>query len=75
VENLHKIPSTGPDSGLRTTRYLFTVVPGQLHYLGTWNLEQENTLGFLNEKTQLDAQLTPILKNLNFNAAVVTLPQ
>ena len=75
MENLHKIPSTGPGSGLRTTRYLFTVVPGQLHYLGTWNLEQENTLGFLNEKTQLDAQLTPILKNLNFNAAVVTLPQ
>ena len=75
VENLHKIPSTDPGSGLRTTRYLFTVVPGQLHYLGTWNLEQENTLGFLNEKTQLDAQLTPILKNLNFNAAAVTLPQ
>ncbi|OGX90446.1 energy transducer TonB [Hymenobacter coccineus] len=75
VESLHKIASPGPSSGLRTTRYLFTVAPGQLHYLVTWNLEQENTLGFLNEKTQLDAHLAPILKNLNFNAAVVALPQ
>lgn len=73
VENLRKFP--GPGSGLRTTRYLFTVAPGQLHYLGTWDLGQESTLAFLNEKAQLDAQLTPILKNLNFSTAVVALPQ
>ena len=75
-ENLRKTTSPAPTGGrLSATRYLFTVTAGQLHYLGTWNLEQENAPVFLNEKTQLDAQLLPVFKNLSFDAAVLALPQ
>ena len=75
-ENLRKTPSPTPAAGhLSATRYLFTVAAGQLHYLGTWNLEQENAPVFLNEKAQLDAQLLPLFKNLSFDAAMVALPQ
>ena len=62
------------DGRLSATRYLFTVAAGQLHYLGTWNLEQKNAPVFLNEKAQLDAQLLPLFKNLSFDAAMISLP-
>ena len=75
MENLHKFPGAGAGNRLVSTRYLFTVAPGQLHYLGTWNLEQENMPVFLYEKAQLDAQLIPIFKNLHFDAAVAALPE
>ncbi len=75
VENLHKFPGAGVGNRLGSTRYLFTVPPGKLHYLGTWNLEQENMPVFLNEKAQLDAQLIPIFKNLHFDTAVAALPE
>ena len=75
-ENLRKAPNSEPAAGhLSATRYLFTVAAGQLHYLGTWNLEQENAPVFLNEKAQLDAQLLPLFKNLSFGTAMVALPQ
>ena len=75
-ENLRKAPSPkAADGRLSATRYLFTVAAGQLHYLGTWNLEQENAPVFLNEKAQLDAQLLPLFKNISFDAAMVALPQ
>ena len=75
-ENLRKTTSPKTADGrLSATRYLFTVAAGQLHYLGTWNLEQENAPVFLNEKAQLDAQLLLLFQNLSFDAAVSALPQ
>lgn len=50
-------PSPGPGPGVAASRYVFTVVPGQLHYVGTWNLANENEPIFLDEKALLDATL------------------
>ena len=75
AENLRKPRPAATTAALRETRYLFTVAPGQLHYLGTWNLEAENTPVFRNEKAILDAQLTPLFKILDFPQAVVAVPQ
>lgn len=73
AEELRK-PAAAP-AALRETRYLFTVAPGQLHYIGTWDLEAENAPVFRNEKANLDAQLAPIFKNLNFPPAIVAVPR
>lgn len=74
-ENLRKPGRAAATAALRETRYLFTVAAGQLHYLGTWNLEVENAPVFRNEKAILDAQLTPLFKILDFTQAVVAVPQ
>ena len=75
-ENLRKMPSPETAAGrLSATRYRLTVAAGQLHYPGTWNLEQEHAPVFLNEKAPLDAQLLALFKNLSFDAAMVALPQ
>ena len=74
-ENVRKAAGSVADGRLNATRYLFTVEPGKLHYLGTWNLEQENAPVFHNRKAQIDAQLTPIFKYLNFTDALVAVPE
>jgi len=43
--------------GVAATRYVFTLLPGQLHYVGTWNFANENEPIFLNEKELLDPSL------------------
>ena len=50
-------PSAGQAPGVAASRYVFTVVPGQLHYVGTWNFANENEPIFLDEKALLDATL------------------
>jgi hypothetical protein len=74
-EELRKPRAAAATSALHETRYLFTVTAGQLHYLGTWNLEAAGAPVFRNEKTILDAQLTPLFKILDFTQAVVAVPQ
>ncbi len=74
-ENLRKARPAAATAPLRETRYLFTVVPGQLYYVGTWDLKSENAPAFRNEKAVLDAQLVPLFKYLDFSKAVVAVPQ
>jgi hypothetical protein len=74
-ESLGKPRVAHPDSSLKATRYQFTVQPGKVHYLGTWNFEQENAPAFVNDKATLDAQLAPVFKYLNFTEAVIAVPQ
>lgn len=72
-EELHKALINGQP--LNTTRYEFAVVPGQLHYLGTWDLSQESQPTFRNEKQLLDGQLGTVFKHPNLGQAVVALPE
>jgi|GEM_PF-995112 len=74
-ESLQKAGAVASNPPLSSTRYLFTVKPGQLHYLGSWNMEQANTIRFINDKPALDAQLAPSFKHLDFNAALIAIPQ
>lgn len=50
-------PRPVPGPGLTATRFLFTLAPGQLHYVGTWNFANEHEPIFLNEKELLDPGL------------------
>jgi TonB family protein len=75
TEGLQKAGAAAGIQPLSVTRYLFTVAPGGLHYLGTWNLEQANTLVISNDKSTLDAQLAPHYKHLRFDEAIPTLPR
>lgn len=74
-EELRKPRVAATTAALHETRYLFTVAPGRLHYLGTWNLEAAGAPVFHNDKAALDAQLTPLFKILDFTQAVVAVPQ
>ncbi|MDQ2772609.1 MAG: energy transducer TonB [Bacteroidota bacterium] len=74
-ENLRKPARAAATTSLNGTRFRFTVAPGKLHYLGTWNLEKENAPVFHNDKAALDAQLTPLFKILDFTQALVAVPQ
>lgn len=72
-EGLHKALLNGQP--LHATRYEFTVAPGQLHYLGTWDLSQADKPAFRSEKAQLDGQLQSVFKHLDFGQAALALPQ
>ncbi|MFD1466880.1 energy transducer TonB [Hymenobacter caeli] len=75
LESIRK-PTNGPSArNLSATRYQFTVVPGKLHYLGTWNLANQNEPKFLNEKALLDGRLQPDYESLHFADAEVAIPQ
>ncbi len=72
-EELRKANLVG--QALRATRYVFTVAPGQVYYVGSWDLHQENQPVFRNEKAALDAQLAPIFTHLDFSQSAVALPE
>jgi TonB family protein len=72
-EDLHKALLNGQP--LRTTRYEFTVSPGQLHYVGTWDFSQAGQPTFRNDKAVLDSQLQAKLKGFDLSRAVVAVPQ
>lgn len=62
--------SRGP---LTDRRFTFTLLPGQLHYVGKWDFTQPNAPRFLSEKAVLDARLGPDDQKL-YQEAVTTLP-
>lgn len=74
-ENLRKPIAPAPNAPLRATRYEFTVESGQVHYVGTWNLANENTPEFLNEKYLIDPAIQAAFPQFSFKDAIVSLPE
>ncbi|WP_201978634.1 energy transducer TonB [Hymenobacter rubidus] len=74
-ENLRKPVAPSPNAPLRQTRYQFTVESGKVHYVGTWNLANENQPEFLDEKYQIDPAIQAYFPQFNFKEAVLALPQ
>ena len=74
-ESMRKPQVANSSAPLQANRYLFTVQPGKVHYVGTWHLEQENAPAFTDDKAALDAQFTPVFKYLNFAEAVTAVPE
>ena len=73
-ENLRKPVAPSSTEPLRHTRYQFTVANGKVHYVGTWNLANENQPEFLDEKYQLDPAIQAYFPQFNFKEAVMSLP-
>lgn len=74
-ENLRKPATPSPTAPLRRTRYQFTVENGKVHYVGTWNLTNENEPAFLDEKYLIDPAIQAAFPQFNFKEAAVSLPQ
>ncbi|GAA3955930.1 energy transducer TonB [Hymenobacter algoricola] len=74
---MHTEPLRKARSGpaLADTRYLFTVLPGQVSYVGTWNFSQPGQPAFTNVKGQLDADAQPVYKHLKLAEAATALPR
>ncbi len=75
LESIRKPPSNAMARTLSTTRYQFTVAADKLHYVGTWNLTNENQPEFLNEKTLLDGDLQSEYEFLKFAEAELSIPK
>lgn len=75
MENIRKSTAAEEAAGLRATRYQFVVEAGKLHYVGTWNLANENEPSFLDEKTLLDARIQASYESLKLSEARLTLPR
>jgi TonB family protein len=74
-ESLRKPVAPAPNEPVRHTRYQFTVESGKVHYVGTWNLANENQPAFLDEKYQIDPTIQAYFPQFNFKEAVISLPQ
>ncbi|UOQ74685.1 energy transducer TonB [Hymenobacter cellulosilyticus] len=72
VEQIRK-PRNGPT--LSDTRFIFEVRPGQLHYVGTWNMRQPLQPEFKPDKATLDQRLQPDNPGLPLPQAIVALPR
>jgi len=59
---------------LANTRYLFEVKPGQLYYVGTWDLSQEFDPRFLDEKSTIDLEFSKSHPHLPLTTAQTVLP-
>lgn len=57
------------------TRYIFTVQPGQLQYVGTWDLSQSQRPHFTADKAVLDSQISADYSSLYFANALVAFPK
>ena len=55
--------------------YQFTVAADRIHYVGTWNLANEDEPQFLNEKSLLNGRLQPGYEFLNFAEAMSAVPK
>ena len=77
IENIRKpgIDGAAEALPLPATRYQFVVAAGRVHYVGTWNLANENEPAFLNEKAILDARIQASYPSLNLSEALVAVPQ
>jgi TonB family protein len=72
AESLRK--SAALDAPLTAARYVFTVLPGQLHYVGTWDFSQPQPV-FLNQKAAFDTQLNKEIDAARLDAATVAVPK
>ena len=57
AERLLKAVPTRSAAGVAATRYVFVLLPGQRHYVGTWNFVNADEPIFLDEKDLLDPTL------------------
>ena len=74
-ENLRKPVVPSPTEPLRHTRYQFVVESGKVHYVGTWNLANENEPVFLDEKYEIDPVFQAAFPQFDFKEAVMALPK
>lgn len=75
AETLRKARPDAAPAPVAATRYVFTVAPGQLHYLGTWHFDKAAQPRFTNSKTATDEQLSKDFKKLPFAEALVAVPE
>jgi hypothetical protein len=76
IESIRKPQEGSGETGnLHSTRFEFVVQANQLHYVGTWNLANENEPDFLNEKAILDSRMQPNFENLTFEKAQLAIPR
>lgn len=73
IESLRK--PGAPTTTLSNTRYIFTVQPGQVQYVGTWDFTQPQQPAFTDDKAQLDSKAQSSFKHQNLADALVTLPK
>ncbi len=75
AEQLHQSAPAAADAPVRASRYVFTVVAGQVQYVGTWDLSQPFKPAFRNEKPLTDARLRPGFGLVKFEGARVAVPK
>lgn len=61
-------------AGAEATRYVFSLLPGQVHYVGTWNFANANEPLFILEKELLDPIIQSEYPAANLAGALVALP-
>ncbi|MCB2408252.1 energy transducer TonB [Hymenobacter lucidus] len=71
-EQVRKLRNSPP---LADTRYIFVVQPGQLHYVGTWDLSQPMQPRFSSHKPELDQRIGAEYPALPLAEAVEALPK
>lgn len=54
--------------------YRFTIEPGKIHYLGTWNFS-EKVPAFTNNKDSVTTVVQKKFKKIDFSAALITVPE
>jgi hypothetical protein len=75
TEPLRKAGAAAAAASVAATRYVFTVTPGKLHYLGTWHFDKAAQPRFANSKAATDEQLRKDFKKLPFEEALVAVPE
>lgn len=77
IENIRKpaLSASAAAGRLSATRYQFTVATNKLHYVGTWNLANENEPRFLNEKSILDNLMKSSYPGLKLDEASESVPK
>ncbi|MBF9237849.1 energy transducer TonB [Hymenobacter sp. BT683] len=75
LENIRKSTPAQDASSLQATRFQFVVEAGKLHYVGTWNLANENQPVFLDEKTILDTRIQASYESVKFGEAKLAVPR
>lgn len=73
VESLRK-PGAATAT-LADTRYVFTVQPGQVQYVGAWDFTQPQQPSFTDAKAQLDTKAQSSFKHQNLAEASITIPK
>jgi TonB family protein len=77
IESLRK-PDAAPATAAATvahTRYIFTVQPGQVQYVGTWDFTQPKQPAFTDAKVRLDTKAQSSFKHQNLADATTTIPK
>lgn len=76
IESIRKPLEAEAEGGnLHSSRFEFVVEANKLHYVGTWNLANENQPEFLNEKSILDSRMQRNFEYLRFEGAQLAIPK